>query len=61
MKTILIGLLFFCFVNSSISQTAADFTANDCNGTSHHLFAELNAGKVVVVAFVMPCTDCIGP
>ena len=37
------------------------FTANDCNSISYNLFAELDAGKVVVVAFVMPCSACIGP
>jgi hypothetical protein len=46
----------------AFSQTTAiDFTANDCSGTSHHLFAELDAGKIVVVSFVMPCGMCISP
>jgi len=39
-----------------IAQTnATDFTANDCDGVSHHLFSELDNGKVVVIAWVMPC------
>ncbi len=41
--------------------TATDFTANDCNGISHHLFAELDAGNIIVVSFVMPCGLCVGP
>lgn len=41
--------------------TATDFTVNDCSGTSHHLFGELDAGKVVVIAFVDPCASCIAP
>lgn len=41
--------------------TATDFTVNDCSGNAHHLFAELDAGKVVVFAFVMPCATCISP
>ncbi len=41
--------------------TATDFTINDCSGTSHHLFAELDAGKIIVVSFVMPCVGCILP
>ena len=44
----------------SFAQTATDFTATDCNSTSHNLFTELNAGKVVVMTWVMPCSACIG-
>ncbi len=55
-----LGLLFLR-PGTSYSQTAKDFTANDCSGTSHHLFAELDAGKVIVISFVMPCGACIGP
>ncbi len=44
-----------------IGQTATDFTVSDCAGTSHHLFAELEAGKVIVMVWVMPCGACIGP
>ena len=40
---------------------AIDFTANDCSGISHHLFAELDAGKIIVVSFVEPCGTCIAP
>jgi hypothetical protein len=43
------------------AQFATDFTAADCAGTSHNLFAELNAGKVVVLTWVMPCASCVGP
>ena len=45
----------------AMGQTATDFTANDCSGTAHHLFAELDAGKIIVVAFVEPCGTCVGP
>lgn len=41
--------------------TATDFTVNDCGGTSRHLFAELDAGKVIVLVMVDPCSSCIGP
>ena len=43
----------------SYGQTAVDFTANDCAGNSHHLFSELDAGTVVVLTWVMPCSACI--
>lgn len=45
-----------CAVNA---QTAVDFTTDDCDGVTHHLFSELDAGKVVVIAWVMPCATCI--
>ncbi len=45
----------------SSQSTAIDFDVNDCNGIPHHLFAELNAGKVVVMSMVHPCASCIGP
>jgi len=38
--------------------TATDFTTNDCNGISHSLFDELDNGKVIVIAWVMPCAPC---
>jgi hypothetical protein len=34
---------------------------NDCSGTNHDLFSELDAGKVVVICWVMPCSSCVGP
>lgn len=45
----------------SVSQTAPNFTATDCNGQSHNLYAELADGKVIVLVWVMPCASCIGP
>lgn len=60
-------LLLFCsvlFIGATLSaQTATDFTCNDCATppTSHNLFTELDAGKVVVLVWVMPCGACIGP
>jgi hypothetical protein len=48
--------LLFC---PGFGQTATDFTANDCTGTPHTLFTELDAGKVVVLCWVMPCPTCI--
>jgi len=37
---------------------ATDFTTDDCNGISHQLFSELDAGNVIVIAWVMPCGPC---
>ncbi len=41
--------------------TATDFNVADCNATMQHLFSELDAGKVVVISFVMPCSSCAPP
>ena len=45
----------------SFSQTTAmDFTQDECEGTPHNLFSELDAGKVVILEFVMlNCAPCI--
>ena len=52
-------LFVLCISTKILSQTTAtDFTVNDCDGNSHHLFSELNSGKVVVIAWVMPCPPC---
>lgn len=56
-----IALLLLNSLSAKCQTTATDFTATDCNGVSHHLFDELDAGKIIVVTFVMPCSGCIGP
>lgn len=61
MKKILLTIPMLFLIAMALGQTATDFTANDCNSTSHHLFAELNAGKIIVISFVMPCGTCIAP
>jgi hypothetical protein len=53
---------FFCLlgINELVfsQNTATDFYANDCDGNAHHLFSELDSGKVVVMVWVMPCGPC---
>jgi hypothetical protein len=60
MKTlsILVGFFFLSLNFQTNAQTAANFTEEDCNGTSYTLFDELDAGKVIVIAWVMPCGSC---
>lgn len=41
--------------------TATNFNCNDCSGNNHDLFTELDAGKVIVIAWVMPCGGCVNP
>ena len=54
-------LVVFGLTYSKAQTAATDFTENDCAGTSHHLFSELESGKVIVLVFVMPCSSCLGP
>ncbi len=45
--------------NGTSGPTATDFNVLDCDGNSHHLYGELDAGKIIVIAWIMPCTSCI--
>ncbi len=56
-KYILAAVLSAATVLAS-AQTATNFNCSDCSGGSHDLFAELNAGKVIVLVWVMPCGAC---
>ena len=61
MKKILLfsSIILFGSMVSFAQTYATDFTANDCDGNPHNLFSELDAGKVIVLAWVMPCATCI--
>ncbi len=61
MKKLLLSISLLFSGSVAFAQTAPDFTAIDCNGNSHHLYEELDSGKVVVIAWVMPCGGCIAP
>lgn len=48
------------FSPSHSQTTAMDFEQNDCEGNPHHLYAELDAGRVIVLEFIMlNCAPCI--
>ncbi len=59
MKKLFFTLAALCGITASQAQTAPDFTATDCNSVSHSLYTELNAGKTVVIIWVMPCGSCV--
>lgn len=63
MKKILliVSVLIISVQFTGAQTTATNFNCNDCDGNNHDLFSELDAGKVVVIAWVMPCGSCIGP
>ncbi|PJB13750.1 MAG: hypothetical protein CO118_12205 [Flavobacteriales bacterium CG_4_9_14_3_um_filter_32_8] len=45
--------------NGSNRLIAPDFNVADCDGNMHHLYSELDAKTIVVMAWVMPCSACI--
>lgn len=61
MKKVLLIIVLGASVNFSFAQTATNFNVNDCSGNNHDLFTELDAGKVVVITWPMPCGACIAP
>lgn len=58
-KSLLTAIAGLITILGIAQTTATDFTANDCSGASHSLFAELNTGKVIVITWVMPCSACV--
>ena len=61
MKKILLFLFgWFCFFSIN-AQTAVDFQVPDCSGNTYHFYSELDAGKVVVIGWTMPCGSCVLP
>ena len=59
MKKLIIVLALASSVLSYGQSTATDFTVTNCDGESYNLFQDLDAGNVVVIAWVMPCVSCI--
>lgn len=60
MRSVCLCLLLITRLVSSAQSTALDFTLDDCTGTSHHLFDELDGGKIIILEFAMvACSPCI--
>ncbi|MEI6695563.1 MAG: T9SS type A sorting domain-containing protein [Bacteroidota bacterium] len=59
MKKIIFFIATVCISFFASAQIAPNFTSNDCNGTSYDLYSQLDAGKVIVVCWVMPCSTCV--
>jgi hypothetical protein len=61
-KSILLSIALMFVLTISKAQTVMQLTGNDCNGTSHDLYADLDAGKAVLLHFFMPsCGSCPPP
>lgn len=61
MRTLLLSAAMLFSVVAYSQATATNFNCNDCQGTPHDLFTELDTGSVIVMAWVMPCATCVGP
>lgn len=60
-KLLLLGLISIIGHSSNAQTNATDVTITDCNGTTVNLFSELDAGKIIVIGWTMPCNTCGGP
>lgn len=60
-KTLFIIQLLALAYIAVAQEVATDFTAESCGGESYNLFQDLDAGKVVVITWVMPCGPCVSP
>lgn len=55
-------LFGFMTTSAGAQTTAMDFNTTDCNGNTANLFADLDAGKAVVLFYFMPnCGSCPPP
>lgn len=60
-RVLLIALMFVITI-SKAQTTAMQFTGQDCNGNNVDLFADLDAGKAVILFYYMPnCGSCPPP
>ena len=60
-KSILLAFSLMFVLTISKAQTVVQIAGNDCNGTAHDLFADLDAGKAVILHFFMTCAACPPP
>ena len=62
MKNLLFTISALLGMQLAVAQSVAtNFTVEDCDGEMYDLFQELDAGKVVVITWIMPCAPCISP
>ncbi|MEJ6583610.1 MAG: T9SS type A sorting domain-containing protein [Crocinitomicaceae bacterium] len=59
MKIILsIATALFLGHTSTAQTYAVNTTPIDCQGASHNIFSNLDAGKIIVIGWTMPCSSC---
>ncbi len=60
-KTILLSIALMLVITTSKAQTVMQISGDDCNGVPHDLYADLDAGKAVLLHFFMTCASCPPP
>lgn len=61
-KSLLLSIALMFVITISKAQTAMQFSGVDCNNNPVDLFADLDAGKAVILHFYMPsCGSCPPP
>ncbi len=61
-NSILLSIALMFVMKISRAQTVMQISGNDCNGNAHDLYADLDAGKAVLLHFFMPsCSSCPPP
>ncbi len=61
-KSIFLSIALMFVITITKAQTPMQFAGVDCNGNTVDLFADLDAGKAVILHFYMPsCGTCIPP
>lgn len=58
---LLIASISLCIMSFGQVSNATDFTVDDCDGKEHNLFSQLDAGKIIVLGWTMPCASCARP
>jgi hypothetical protein len=61
MKRICFSVFFILLIKVALNQGAVNFNVTTCAGEPYELFAALDAGKVVVIGWTMPCASCVLP
>lgn len=54
-------LVLHLLIKPGVSQNATNFNVPDCLGVNYELYENLDAGKIVVIGWTMPCNPCILP
>lgn len=60
-KFFTLGFILCLHISLNAQTTATNVTVTDCAGNDHTLFDELDAGKIIVIGWTMPCNSCAVP
>ena len=61
LKSLIFCGLVLVLSTGLVAQQSVNISTQDCTGALHDLYSELDNGKVVILCWVMPCSQCILP